>query len=199
MQPAGWITIHLPSLLRQWIRNAPDDWDILHIGVNPDHGHPKSPISTECQAKPDCYHGWILSALEVPFTNVTTLFWNETSDRDNYPGMLYGKDHSRKTQLWRPRIGLHGFLGYVLSPSGAAKLLMELPGGADIDGWYAEYIMNVAEHGDWTMGGNEETPTATTVNAYAVWPNWVQHGRNITATRTHGDPHHDMLSSTAAK
>jgi hypothetical protein len=129
----------LPAMLRGWADSGPPGWDMLHVGVNPNHGAPSSPISTECGAKPDCYHDW-----------------KQVAAPSAWPS---------DTQLWIPHMGLHGFLGYLISRPGAAKLLHNLPAAAHVDGWYADFVMNVER----PCVQDDSSPAQPPEN-YRVWP-----------------------------
>lgn len=171
----------LPRVLDSWLRvhgtaaaahptgahAARGGWDWLHVGCNTDHGGRTSPVSeTEgCRNHPaeitwypsraDCYSGWVQSETGV-----------DLQQRYGLPP---------EYSLWRPKHAQHGFLGYLLAPAGATKMVLALPAGADVDNWYAQKLMNSGEAegaGRLFMGVNRST------ESYTIWPNMLSGSRS---------------------
>jgi hypothetical protein len=75
------------------------------------------------------------------------------------------------SSLWKPKYSLHGFLGYVLSPRGAARLWLSLPAGADVDNWYAHRVMSLPTH--WLLGQEPAFHAPSRERQRSALPEWI--------------------------
>ena len=85
-----------------------------------------------------------------------------------------------------------GFLGYMISAAGAERLVLSLPAGADVDNWYAHYVMGqssdffrVTAAAATASGGTETAGEPWRLRSFASWPNIIGKSDEVDRSDTH--------------
>ena len=146
-----------------WCVRVSSVWTVSHFPMPPlppcSHHGPTICLYFAQGDISDCYADWEPEEVGTNF-----------SERYGFPD---------KYRLWKPRHVQHGFLGYMLAPAGAQKMMYSLPAGADVDNWYSTHVMNTQHSKDYPFKDVLQT------RSFTVWPNLLGKSWEVDASDTH--------------